>query len=111
MQNPLGTPLNMGVHAQLGGMGFRPTVHPSMNLFVHPQAPGPSQQQRIDWDQVYLTTSGQLNILSLFLNPSIYTVHDSLYMYQLEVNYKLFVFSLCQCQFAFIYISVNKGTK
>ncbi|WOG88761.1 hypothetical protein DCAR_0207996 [Daucus carota subsp. sativus] len=52
MQNPLGTPLNMGGHAQLGGMGFRPTVQPSMNSFVHPQAPGPSQQQRIDWDQI-----------------------------------------------------------
>ena len=77
-QSPLGTPANMGVHTQLGGMGFRPPVQPSMNLFdssisarmnmpvllqwnspaaasrlfVPPTVPGPSQQHRIGGDQV-----------------------------------------------------------
>ncbi|KAL1816824.1 hypothetical protein ACET3Z_019398 [Daucus carota] len=77
-QSPLGTPANMGVHTQLGGMGFRPPVQPSMNLFdssisarmnmpvllqwnspaaasrlfVPPTVPGPSQQHRIGRDQV-----------------------------------------------------------
>ena len=77
-QSPLGTPSNMVGHTQLGGMGFRPPVQPSMYLFdssisarmnmpllmqwnspaaasrllVPPVVPGPSQQHRIGGDQV-----------------------------------------------------------
>uniref|UniRef100_A0A164Z454 Uncharacterized protein n=1 Tax=Daucus carota subsp. sativus TaxID=79200 RepID=A0A164Z454_DAUCS len=76
-QSPLGTPANMSGYTQLGGMGFRPPVQPSMNLFdssisarmnmpvllqwnspaaasrlfVPPTVPGPSQQHRIGRDQ------------------------------------------------------------
>ncbi|KAL1805756.1 hypothetical protein ACET3Z_028824 [Daucus carota] len=90
-QSPLGTPANMGGYTQFGGMGFRPPLQPSMNLFdlsisarmnmpvllqwnspaaasrlfVPPTVPGPSQQHRIGWDQVYNWTKKKPEYISI----------------------------------------------